>query len=80
MSLQLSDEKGGLNGWVVSAAFTFMTMILLCMGFWIQRVTEGWIKIGSTYTTIYLMSLGIWFGYKTIKTFSGGGFTTEQKP
>lgn len=80
MKMQFVDEKGALNGWVVSGAFTLMTMVFLALGFLVLKIGDAWVKIGSTYTTIYLASMGIWFGYKTIKSFTGGGITTEQKP
>lgn len=77
--IKFFDKEGQLNGWIVSLFFTLITIIMLILGFFIPRVTEGWVKIGGNYATIYIGSLGIWFGYKSLKSFSGGGVTTTNQ-
>lgn len=76
--IQVFDKDGALNGWVVSGTFTLVTIVMLILGLVISTVADAWVKFGSTYATIYISSLGIWFGYKTIKSFSGGGVTTTS--
>jgi hypothetical protein len=76
--VQIFDKDGALNGWVVSGMFTLVTIVMLILGLVNGFIADAWVKIGSTYATIYISSLGIWFGYKTIKSFSGGGVTTTQ--
>jgi hypothetical protein len=78
MKVKLLDETGALQGWVVSLCFTTITIILLILGFFVPIVQKGWVAIGGTYSTIYIGSLGVWFGYKSLKSFSGGGVTTTS--
>jgi len=72
-------KDGSLQGWVTASVFTLLTMVLLATGFFIPKVTDAWIKMGGIYQNIYLWSLGIWFVYKGLKTFSFGGLTVQRE-
>jgi hypothetical protein len=61
-------KDGAIQGWVVSFAFTVLTMIMLVLGFLVNRVADGWVKFGATYATIYLGSTGTWLGYRYFKS------------
>ena len=63
-------KDGAIQGWVVSFAFTLMTMILLLMGFFNATVMNGWKVLGGNYSTIYLGSLGIWLGYRGFRSYT----------
>jgi sulfite exporter TauE/SafE len=63
-------KDGAIQGWVVSFAFTVMTMILLLVGFFNQTVMNGWKALGGNYSTIYLGSMGIWLGYRGLKSYT----------
>jgi hypothetical protein len=78
MKPQVFDKDGALQGWIVSATFTLVTIVMLVLGFFISVIADGWVKFGGIYATVYIGSLGIWFGYKTAKSFSGGGVTTTS--
>ena len=72
-------KDGRLQGWVVATAFTLITIILLILGFFIQCISDGWVKFGARYETIYISSLVIWLGYKGIKAVTGKIQETREK-
>jgi len=63
-------KDGAIQGWVISFAFTLMTMILLLVGFFNQTVMNRWKVLGGNYSTIYLGSMGIWLGYRGFKSYT----------
>lgn len=63
MRLELFKE-GSLQGWVINTIWTFFTMTMLGLGFFMDIVRVGWEKYGGIYTTIYLGGMTAWFAYK----------------
>jgi len=63
-------KDGAIQGWVVSFAFTVMTMGLLLAGFFDKMVQDAWKSLGGNYSTIYLGSMGIWLGYRGFKSYT----------
>jgi hypothetical protein len=63
-------KDGAIQGWVVSFVFTIITMILLVAGFFNKTIMEAWKSLGGNYATLYLGSMGIWMGYKGLKSYT----------
>jgi hypothetical protein len=79
MKLEIIKE-GAVQGWFVSLVFTVLTMVLLTLAFFIPKVTEAWVKISTTYISVYQWSLTTWFGYKIIKHVADAKYGDNGKP
>jgi sulfite exporter TauE/SafE len=63
-------KDGAIQGWVISFAFTLMTMALLLAGFFSETIKNGWREFGGNYYTLYLGSTGIWLSYRGLKSYT----------
>ena len=63
-------KDGAIQGWVISFAFTIMTMALLLAGFFSETIKNGWREFGGNYSTLYLGSTGIWLSYRGFKSYT----------
>jgi hypothetical protein len=67
MKLQIVKD-GEIQGSFVATAITVFIFLMILFGFIFETIRVGWEKFGSLVMTTYLGQLGIWLGYKGIKS------------
>lgn len=65
--IQITDEKGQIEGWVVALGETALVYGLITLAFFYKPAKEAWPVMGPYIQTIFPLSLGIWFAYKSIE-------------
>lgn len=60
-------KDGTIQGWAVSLTWTLVTLILLILGFFVDKIAAGWKSIGPTYIPIFLGSQATWLTYRYLK-------------
>ena len=67
MKLKILADDGSIQGWFVSFLITFLRLGVYIASYVSPALAEVELKIGASFTTFSLTSVGSWFAYKLIK-------------
>jgi len=73
MKLKIIADDGSIQGWFVAFLITFLRLVVYVANYFIQGLPEIEAKVGSSFTSFCLLSVGSWFGYKIVKPLTTGG-------